>query len=47
MDKVEANVLQWLTAGSDDTVDIVDLPCKVEELDGGVYYAEHPSYPCT
>ncbi|ADD08101.1 hypothetical protein [Candidatus Aciduliprofundum boonei] len=45
MDKVEANVLQWLTAGSDDAVDIVDLPWKVEELDRGVYYAEHPSVP--
>jgi len=45
MDKVEANVLQWLTAGNDDAVDIVDLPWKVEELDIGVYYAEHPSVP--
>jgi len=28
--KVEANVLQWLTSGNDDAVDIVDLPWKVE-----------------
>ncbi len=45
MDKVEANVLQWLTAGKDDAVDIVDLPWNVEEVERGVYYAEHPSVP--
>ncbi len=45
MDKVEANVLQWLTAGEDNAADIVDLPWKVEEIEKGVYYAEHPSVP--
>ncbi len=45
MDNVEANVLQWLTAGNDDAKDIVDLPWRVEEIDIGLYYAEHPSVP--
>ncbi len=47
MDKVEANILQWLTAGEEGAMDIVDLPWKVEEIDRGVYVAEHPSIPFT
>ncbi len=45
MDKVEANVLQWLTAGRDDASDIIDLPWRVEEIEKNVFYAEHPSVP--
>jgi len=47
MDKVEANVLQWLTAGEEGALDIVDLPWKVEEIERDVYVAEHPSIPFT
>ncbi len=45
MDAVEANVLQWLTSGEEGAADIVDLPWSVEEIDMGVYMAEHPSVP--
>ncbi len=45
MEAIEAKVLSWLMEGQDDAKDIVDLPWKVEELDRGVYFAEHPSVP--
>ena len=45
MEAIEAKVLSWLTEGKDDSPDIVDLPWKVDEIEMGVYYAEHPSVP--
>ncbi len=45
MDAVEAKVLAWLTSGEENAADIVDLPWAVEEIDIGVYTAEHPSVP--
>jgi len=45
MDAVEANVLAWLTSGEENAPDIVDLPWAVEEIEMGVYLAEHPSVP--
>ena len=45
MDAVEANVLAWLTSGEENAADIVNLPWAVEEIDIGVYLAEHPSVP--
>ena len=47
MDKIEAQVLAWLTAGEEGAADIVDLPWKVEEIEKDVYVAEHSSIPFT
>jgi hypothetical protein len=45
MEAIEAKILDWLMSGRDDASDIVDLPWKVEEIEKGVYTAEHPSVP--
>ncbi|NPA75535.1 MAG: DNA-binding protein [Euryarchaeota archaeon] len=45
MEAIEAKVLDWLMSGNDDASDVVNLPWKVEEIEKGVYTAEHPSVP--
>jgi len=47
MDDLRSMVLEWLRSGSEDAVDIVDLPWEVKEVDENTYVAEHPKMPFT
>ena len=45
MADVENQLLEWLREGSEDAVDIVDLPWEVKMVSEGTYLAEHPKMP--